>query len=393
MTVAVLGLCIGVLVASLPGSKAVDPFPIVPNITSTWSWRHDGTNENGLLTLYADGTSQWKDEKERGNWKLIQGGHVLEAFFGKVHHKMSYLKTKKYALLVEPVRTPPSTMKLISAVNGGFANFSAWTNCDAPCGGGTQDRSRTCSNPPRANGGADCVGEWFETRECNRQRCPVDGGFSDYGDWSECSVKCGGGVMTRTRSCTNPRPAYGGAGCERLGESTETRTCNLGACQVDGGYSDFGKWTNCTSRCGGRGTQKRFRTCTNPAPAHGGANCAQLGDKMEIRDCTSDDCVTIKPLEPTELKCKLGKSKKGCNPTYVVKKEKKKKINRDAVKICKVVDGVVTEVCQQPHLSAYNKYVLRSGKVVQAEFGGVYVAVYSEEGTDYVSDPVTVVVS
>ena len=56
----------------------------------------------------------------------------------------------------------------------------------------------------------------------------VDGGYSDFGDWSVCSAECGGGIQTRTRTCTNPAPAHGGADC--VGDSTETRECNTQAC-------------------------------------------------------------------------------------------------------------------------------------------------------------------
>ena len=56
----------------------------------------------------------------------------------------------------------------------------------------------------------------------------VDGGYSDFGDWSECSAECGGGTQTRSRTCTNPAPANGGADC--VGDSTETRECNTQAC-------------------------------------------------------------------------------------------------------------------------------------------------------------------
>ena len=62
--------------------------------------------------------------------------------------------------------------------------------------------------------------------------CPValavDGGWSDYSDWSECSAECAGGTQTRTRTCTNPAPANGGAEC--VGESEETRPCNEQPC-------------------------------------------------------------------------------------------------------------------------------------------------------------------
>merc|ERR1712176_1443216 len=57
---------------------------------------------------------------------------------------------------------------------------------------------------------------------------PVNGGWSEFGDWSACSEDCGGGTQTRTRTCTNPSPANGGAECQ--GEETETRDCNTQAC-------------------------------------------------------------------------------------------------------------------------------------------------------------------
>ena len=38
---------------------------------------------------------------------------------------------------------------------------------------------------------------------------------------------------------------------------------------VDGGYSPFTNWSDCTETCGG-GEQIRTRTCTNPPPQHFG---------------------------------------------------------------------------------------------------------------------------
>ena len=59
----------------------------------------------------------------------------------------------------------------------------------------------------------------------------VDGGWGDYGEWSECSEECGGGSQTRSRSCDSPSPAHGGADCD--GESSETRACNEQNCSGD----------------------------------------------------------------------------------------------------------------------------------------------------------------
>ena len=56
----------------------------------------------------------------------------------------------------------------------------------------------------------------------------VDGNWSDWEDWSDCPVTCGGGVQERTRTCTNPPPAFGGESCP--GEGEETRACNEDPC-------------------------------------------------------------------------------------------------------------------------------------------------------------------
>ena len=51
-----------------------------------------------------------------------------------------------------------------------------------------------------------------------------------YGEWSNspCSRTCGGGEMTRTRSCNSPAPQYGGENC--VGISEEVTPCNPDHC-------------------------------------------------------------------------------------------------------------------------------------------------------------------
>ena len=62
----------------------------------------------------------------------------------------------------------------------------------------------------------------------NTHHISVDGGWSMFKDWSACPVPCGGGEQTRTRTCTDPAPAHGGAIC--TGDSTETQDCNTDKC-------------------------------------------------------------------------------------------------------------------------------------------------------------------
>lgn len=104
--------------------------------------------------------------------------------------------------------------------------WSGW----GPCNAGTQ--TRTCTNPPPSGGGAGCSGP-------SSQNCavPVDCTWNDWGGWGGCSASCGGGSQSRSRS-NNP-PSGGGAACS--GPSSETQSCNPQPCPING-------------VCGGAGT-------------------------------------------------------------------------------------------------------------------------------------------
>lgn len=60
----------------------------------------------------------------------------------------------------------------------------------------------------------------------------VPGGYSDWSNWEECTVTCGGGVQKRLRTCTNPPPSDGGPTCieQNLGPAEETQGCNTRDC-------------------------------------------------------------------------------------------------------------------------------------------------------------------
>jgi len=57
---------------------------------------------------------------------------------------------------------------------------------------------------------------------------PIDGGWSNWTEWDTCSVNCGGGSQARTRTCTNPAPLYGGVDCSGL--ANEAQDCNTQSC-------------------------------------------------------------------------------------------------------------------------------------------------------------------
>ena len=56
----------------------------------------------------------------------------------------------------------------------------------------------------------------------------VNGSWSSWGIWSDCSQSCGGGSQTRRRACTSPSPSNGGVGCP--GRDVQNRSCNGNGC-------------------------------------------------------------------------------------------------------------------------------------------------------------------
>ena len=50
--------------------------------------------------------------------------------------------------------------------------------------------------------------------------------WSSWGNWSDCSKPCGGGLETKNR--TYKGPLEGGKECE--GDANDTKICNLDAC-------------------------------------------------------------------------------------------------------------------------------------------------------------------
>ena len=57
-------------------------------------------------------------------------------------------------------------------VNGGWSSWDSWSNCSQSCGTGYQERNRTCTNPIPKNGGTPCVGLSRQSQICNTHVCP-----------------------------------------------------------------------------------------------------------------------------------------------------------------------------------------------------------------------------
>lgn len=169
-------------------------------------------------------------------------------------------------------------------IDGQWAFWTKWTHCSASCNVGIHMRTRTCTNPLPDYGGQYCAGPHDEKGQCDTGiPCPIDGNWGSWTGFGGCNMKCGIGMQTRTRMCNNPHPQFGGVMC--FGGNSEDVTCDTGImCPVDGIWTNWSPFGQCSVHCG-IGKQNRTRSCTNPPPEFGGLPCEGLD--VNILKCDS----------------------------------------------------------------------------------------------------------
>ncbi|XP_077969202.1 A disintegrin and metalloproteinase with thrombospondin motifs 9-like isoform X2 [Styela clava] len=148
-----------------------------------------------------------------------------------------------------------------------WSTWENWNKCSVSCGGGIRSRIRSCETP------GNCVGPNKDKQECNKESCESDPQWSDWGEWSECSLSCGSGDRVRERTC------IGGESSTCEGVSTDSMKCNVQECKSE--WSTWGNWVRCSVSCGG-GSRSRFRSCETPGKCVGPNN-----DKQE---CNKESC-------------------------------------------------------------------------------------------------------
>nr|CAB3266608.1 SCO-spondin-like [Phallusia mammillata] len=120
-----------------------------------------------------------------------------------------------------------------------YSNWTSWGTCTKTCGGGTQNRMRTCLQY--------CSKDDEQSRSCSDTPCPVLGQWTN---WGACSETCGAGTKQRTRECTGTNnPTH----CQA--ELSESMDC-FPACM-----SQWTAYGECSRTCGVDGQQTRTRTC------------------------------------------------------------------------------------------------------------------------------------
>ncbi|ELK18095.1 Semaphorin-5B [Pteropus alecto] len=170
--------------------------------------------------------------------------------------------------------------------DGGFGPWSPWQPCEHLDG----DNSGSCLCRARA---CDSPRPRCGGRDClgpaiHIANCSRNGAWTAWSSWALCSTTCGMGFQVRQRSCSNPAPRHGGRIC--VGKSREERFCNENTpCPVPIFWASWGSWNKCSSNCGG-GVQSRRRACEN------GNSCP--GCSVEFKTCNPEGCPEVRRNTP-----------------------------------------------------------------------------------------------
>ncbi|XP_068591438.1 thrombospondin type-1 domain-containing protein 4 isoform X2 [Cebidichthys violaceus] len=146
--------------------------------------------------------------------------------------------------------------------------FTVWSNtCSAQCGPGVQRREVVCltrGGVREGGGGGDCVGEKpAEMKACNGGPCvPTTMWYSS--PWTQCNVPCGNGSQRRDIICVqklgNDFTVASANECAHLEKPAAVQECEMGECEPQWFTTE---WSACSRSCG-KGLQMREVRCLAP---------------------------------------------------------------------------------------------------------------------------------
>ncbi|XP_053374783.1 cerebellin-1-like [Mercenaria mercenaria] len=80
----------------------------------------------------------------------------------------------KYIILnrLEKLQADYNSLTIHDAKDGVWTQWGSWDSCSATCGGGIKSRTRTCSDPTPSPLGKFCDGEGIQYGPCSQNACP-----------------------------------------------------------------------------------------------------------------------------------------------------------------------------------------------------------------------------
>ncbi|XP_076075711.1 uncharacterized protein LOC143046433 [Mytilus galloprovincialis] len=106
----------------------------------------------------------------------------------------------------------------------------------------TSSTSTTTSTFSGTSNGVSKVSNSPDVKEVDEEDISVNGGWSSWFGWSECSKSCDGGNRSRVRFCDNPHPEPDGQVC--VGSDTGVGNCNEDSCPVCKPYYEIKQFKN-----------------------------------------------------------------------------------------------------------------------------------------------------
>eukprot|EP00929_Paragymnodinium_shiwhaense_P071427 TRINITY_DN36308_c2_g2_i1.p1 TRINITY_DN36308_c2_g2~~TRINITY_DN36308_c2_g2_i1.p1 ORF type:complete len:2906 (-),score=503.86 TRINITY_DN36308_c2_g2_i1:52-8769(-) len=153
--------------------------------------------------------------------------------------------------------------------------------CSKSCGGGQAMRARVKKVDERYGG--TCLQSAVSNRSCNEQPCPVDCTFSIWSDWTPCDVTCGMGWRKAVRTVATSSQ-HGGKIC--VGSTSREEECTMAECEEECTWSEWKEWKDCSVSCGG-GFRSRHRSAVAIGNATG---CGSKSDEMQMGQCGHVPC-------------------------------------------------------------------------------------------------------
>ncbi|KAI6181078.1 GON domain-containing protein [Aphelenchoides besseyi] len=144
------------------------------------------------------------------------------------------------------LRRPPTRIQCYTDCNGRKWTYSEWSTCSTTCGSsGMKRRQSFCvdgANRRLDSRYCERIPHESIEMECNRLPCPS----WVYGQWSECSRSCDGGMRRRHAVCKDATGAELSAESCPAADRLDQEECNDHQCTK----WRFGSWSQCSQTCG-----------------------------------------------------------------------------------------------------------------------------------------------